>query len=86
MIIEGAGQPGAEEVKAAAWIKTRAATNRQLVHALQQELDAGEAEAIVVALEINAELLLMDEHMGRETARHLGMRYTGLIGSLIEAK
>jgi len=28
----------------------------------------------------------MDEHLGRETARHLGVRYTGLIGVLIEAK
>jgi predicted nucleic acid-binding protein len=28
----------------------------------------------------------MDERLGRETARHLGLRYTGLIGVLIEAK
>jgi len=56
------------------------------VQALQQELDAGEAEAIVLALETRAELLLMDEHLGRETARHLGLRHTGLIGVLIEAK
>ena len=60
--------------------------NRQLVRALQQELDAGEAEAIALALETGAELLLMDEHLGRETAHHLGLRYTGLIGVLIEAK
>jgi len=51
-----------------------------------QDLDAGEAEAIALALETEAELLLMDEHLGRETARHLGLRYTGLIGALIEAK
>jgi len=28
----------------------------------------------------------MDEHVGREVARHLGLRFTGLIGALIEAK
>jgi hypothetical protein len=39
-----------------------------------------------MALETEAELLLMDERLGRETARHLGLRYTGLIGVLIEAK
>lgn len=33
-----------------------------------------------------APLHRMDEHLGRETARHLGLRYTGLIGALIEAK
>ncbi len=86
VVVEGAGQPGADEVKSATWIKTQAAMNRQLVHALQQDLDAGEAEAIALALEIEAELLLMDERLGRETARHLGLRYIGLIGVLIEAK
>lgn len=86
VVVEGAGQPGADEVKGATWIKMHAVANRQLVHALQQELDAGEAEAIVLASEMEAELLLMDERLGRETARHLGLRYTGVIGVLIEAK
>ena len=86
VVIEGVGQPGADEVKAASWIKTQSVTNTPLVHALRQELDAGEAEAIVLTLETQAELLLMDERVGREVARHLGLRYTGLIGVLVEAK
>ena len=86
VVIKGSGQPGADEIKAAAWIKVRPVTNRQLVHALRQDLDAGEAEAIALALEIGAELLLMDERLGRETAHHFGLRYMGLIGALIEAK
>ena len=86
VVIEGVGQPGADEVKAATWIKTQSVTNTPLVHALRQELDAGEAEAIALTLETQAELLLMDERVGREVARHLGLRYTGLIGVLVEAK
>lgn len=86
VVIEGAGQPGAEQVQGATWIRTQAVTNHSLVLALRQELDTGEAEAIVLALEQKAELLLMDERLGRETARHLGLRYTGLIGVLTEAK
>jgi hypothetical protein len=86
VVIEGAGQPGTDEVKAAAWIKKHVITNKQLLHALQQDLDAGEAEAIALASEIKAELLLMDERLGRETAHHLGLRYIGLIGVLIEAR
>jgi hypothetical protein len=86
VVVEGAGQPGADEVRGATWIKRHAVANRQLVRALQQELDAGEAEAIVLASEMEAELLLMDERLRRETARHLGLRYTGLIGVLAEAK
>ena len=86
VVTEGAGQPGADEVKAATWIKIQAVANRSLARALRQELDAGEAEAIILALEVEAELLLMDERVGREISQHLGVRYTGLIGILIEAK
>jgi predicted nucleic acid-binding protein len=86
VVIHGAGLPGADEVKNAAWIKKKAVSNIQLVAALQQELDAGEAEAVALALEAGADALLMDERLGRETARHLGVRCIGLIGVLVEAK
>ena len=86
VVIDGAGLPGAEQVKASEWITVRSVKNVQLVQALRQELDSGEAEAITLALEINADLLLMDERLGRETAHYLGIRYTGLIGGLVEAK
>ncbi len=86
VVIQGAGQPGAQEIQEASWIKRHAVANRPLVQALEQELDAGEAEAIALALELQAELLLMDERLGREVARHLGLRYIGLIGVLLEAK
>lgn len=86
VVIEGAGQPGAEEVRTASWIETRGVANKSLVRALQQELGAGEAEAIALAMEMGANLLLMDERLGRETARHLGLHYVGLIGVLIAAK
>ena len=84
--VEGAELPAADQVRKAAWIKTRTVSNKQLVHVLQENLGAGEAEAIALALEVEAELLLLDEHRGRQTALHLGLRYTGLIGILIEAK
>jgi len=84
--VSGEGQVGANEIKAASWIKTERVKNLELVKALRQELDAGEAEAIALALEAHAELLLMDERLGRDTARHLGLRFIGLIGVLVEAK
>lgn len=86
VVVEGADQPGAEAVSSASWIVRRTVTNRPLVHGLQQELDAGEAEAIALSVEIGDALLLMDERLGRDTARHFGIRYTGVIGILIEAK
>lgn len=86
VVVAGAGQPGAEQVRQADWIRVRPVTNRHLVNALRQDLDAGEAEAIALAAELGADLLLMDERLGRETARHLGLRCIGLIGILVEAK
>lgn len=86
VVEDGQGQPGADEIRRAAWIERASVANRQLVHSLRQDLDAGEAEAIALAVEIQADWLLMDERLGRETARHFGLRYIGLVGVLSAAK
>ena len=44
------------------------------------------AEAIVVASELQADLLLIDEADGRAVAGRMGIQYTGLLGVLLEAK
>ena len=75
-----------DELQALSWIEIRAITDRPLVASLLLELDEGEAEAIALAVELKAELLLIDERRGRRTAARLGVRPTGLLGALIEAK
>jgi predicted nucleic acid-binding protein len=49
-------------------------------------VDIGEAEAIVLALEFKPDLLLLDERKGRQVASNLGIKFTGILGILIEAK
>ena len=49
-------------------------------------MDEGEAEAIVLAKELHADLLIMDETKGRAIAQQEGMSIIGLIGVLTEAK
>lgn len=51
VVVAGAGQPGAEEVRRADWIRVCPVTDHHLVNALRQDLDAGEAEAIALAAE-----------------------------------
>jgi uncharacterized protein len=82
----GGSQPGATEVQTLEWIETRQVTDRALVTALQMELDDGEAEAIALARELAADLLLLDERRGRTVAARLNLRFVGLLGVLIEAK
>ncbi len=50
------------------------------------DLDAGEAEAIILATEINADLIILDEKLGRFHAKHADLKVTGTIGILIKAK
>lgn len=78
--------PGALEVKNSEWILTRDVTRRDLVDSLTPPLDLGEAEAIVLALELNAHALIIDESAGRQAAKALGLNIIGLVGLLIEAK
>jgi len=54
--------------------------------ALREQLDPGEAEAIVLAAELDAKLLLVDERRGRRIAIDRGLEVTGLLGVLAEAK
>jgi uncharacterized protein len=56
------------------------------VQALLRTLDAGESEAISIAIEQQASLLLIDEREGRMAADSMELEITGVLGILIEAK
>ncbi len=82
----GRAWPGCEEVARADWITTMDVANTTVVAALCEHLDPGEAEAIALALELQADLVLLDEREGRHTAQRLGLRVVGVVGVLLEAK
>lgn len=68
------------------WIEIRPVTNLELLRTLQTNLDAGEAEAITLAVELNANRLIIDERRGRNEAKRFGLEAIGLLGILLAAK
>jgi len=68
------------------WIKVRKVNNRELVDELLSRLDPGESEAIALALELGADILIIDEYLGRSVAKEYGLTIIGLLGILVSAK
>lgn len=58
------------------------ATNRELVEMLSTGLGKGEAETIALASDVNADLALLDDLKARKSARRLGIRVMGTLGTL----
>lgn len=67
-------------------LAVRTPSRQSEVQRLLKELDAGEAEAIVLARELHADWLLLDEKVGRQVARREGVSALGLGGVLLQAK
>lgn len=82
----GKGQPGATEVESAPWITVYAVQDENLVSLLRMELDQGEAEAIALCREQQAEAVLLDENDARRVARRLNLAVLGTVGILVWAK
>lgn len=77
---------GRDEVAAADWIERHTVQNLALVTTLTRDLGRGEAESIPLALELDANLVLLDEKEGRRAAQRLGLYVVGIVGILLEAK
>lgn len=82
----GTRWPGCDEVSQASWIEQHTVQNQDLVTALRRDLDRGEAETIALALQLGADLVLLDEREGRHAAQRLGLYVVGVVGVLLEAK
>ena len=64
-----------------AWLTIQAPANVRA----DLKTDQGEREAISLALELHAEVLLIDDLKGRNEAKRVGLRVTGTVGLLLEA-
>jgi uncharacterized protein len=85
----GQDRPGVADVASARqenWLDVQSSTNDPLLRLLQRDLDAGEAEAIALAVERKADLILLDEALGRQAAALYGLKRTGVVGILMRAR
>ncbi|MDF5720889.1 MAG: DUF3368 domain-containing protein [Rhizonema sp. PD37] len=81
--------PGSAQLRDAiadGWLQVQDVENEALVQLLQRDLDRGEAEAITLALQLQADWTLLDEREGRKIAKRLGLRVTGILGILLRAE
>src|ERR1700761_3804054 len=65
------------EVALREWIHIVTLEDTALHRMLRRQVDAGEAEAIAVAADLGARILIIDEQEGRMLARQVGLSLTG---------
>ncbi len=68
------------------WLEVRKVQNESLVRTLELDLGSGESEAIVLATELSAGRLILDDKKARRAARQLGLPVTGLLAVLLQCK
>lgn len=81
----GAREIGVSDLQRADWIRTAPLQDPRRADLLS-DLDRGEAEVLALAQESNADLVVIDERLGRRHARRLGINLTGTLGVLLRAK
>ncbi len=73
-------------INLSSWVEVFSAKDKIAIQLLKNELDAGESEAIVLARELNANLLVLDERAARRKAIALDLPTIGTLGVLLLAK
>ncbi len=68
-VIEGRERDDARKIQSASWIRIAGIKNIELKKALNISLDEGESEAIVLALQEKADLILLENY-----ERHVGLQ------------
>ncbi len=75
-----------QEVINASWIHVAQVQDRLAVNVLLDELDLGEVETIILAVELKADWVLINERKGRRKLSQLNISKIGTIGILLKAK
>ncbi len=74
------------DLKSYAFFQVEQPTDLNEVNRFRQSLDLGESEALALAEQLHAGILLMDEAAGRAAGEQLGFLVVGTCGVLLRAK
>ena len=77
---------GISELQFDGWMVITPVRDQLAVKLLRDQLDIGESEAIVLAHELGADLLLMDERRGRRRALQSNLTILGTLGILLRGR
>jgi len=84
--VAGKGKQGHDELDKAEYIRIKDVKDIFAANLLRSQLDHGEAEAIVLARELKASILLLDEKKARRIAQENAQSVIGTLGILQIAK
>jgi uncharacterized protein len=84
-IENGKEKPYYQDLKQFSWIEIQSIKNQPSLRYIF-DLDEGEAEVLILADEIHADLIIMDEALGRRYTKQLDFKLTGTLGILLKAK
>ena len=69
-----------------AWVHSQQVTDTSDKRMYKAKLHDGEVEVMILAQEVKADLVIIDDNAARKTALYLGLPLTGTIGVLLRAK
>lgn len=84
-IESGKNKPYYTDLSKLNWIEIKSIKDKKSLSYFL-DLDKGEAETIILANEIEADLVIIDEKLGRFHAKHAHLKITGTLGVLLKAK
>lgn len=72
--------------EAGTWIHVKKIRDHAEKKMYKAKLHDGEVEVMILAQELKADLLLLDDNAAKKTARYLGLTVAGTLGVLLRAK
>jgi predicted nucleic acid-binding protein len=85
VVQQGRGRPGSLEIGEADWLTVTEPKEATPLPAELMGLDEGEIDVILLAREIKADWVLIDEKLARQIAKAVGLQVKGTLGILLVA-